>query len=381
MSDMDDIFAVPSYSHQRPPSVPKFEPWHRPRKQYVREEQWLSEYQWLGGQRPDGATIRYLGLPGADMLDLRYLTSHPETHQRNQILRFLGFDRSAKAGMPGNERLNISERELRDLPMVDNRSKVYADEFKLLADSDSVAWQAADEIECFDVINLDLCGSLVLEGPDLTSSNYDALLALMGLQRFQRRPWSMFLTTRVGHDKIHAEVRAKLFALFAKNLAECAPFAEAVGQEFEFLPDAESDLDNCSQRAFFQVTVAALSKWMLRYAIDMHAQMELSSVAAYQVYGGSGDIDMASLVFRFIPQGGMPMGDPAALASQVPALLDECMLAAPIPHHVASVVDIDALLNADATLRKRCTSESADLLELAHYNRVAYLAWAAGDRA
>ncbi|SDL09400.1 hypothetical protein SAMN05428985_109116 [Nocardioides sp. YR527] len=381
MSDTDDIFAVQSYSQQRPPSALKFEPWHRPRKQYVREEQWLSEYQWLGGQRPDGATIRYLGLPGADMLDLRYLTAHPAARQRNQILRFLGFDQSAKAGTPGSERLNISERELRDLPMVDDRSKVYADEFKLLAREDSVAWQAADEFECFDLINLDLCGSLTLEEPDLTLSNYDAILALMGLQRYQRRPWSIFLTTRVGSDKIHPEVRAKLFALFAQNLDQCAEFANAVGQEFEVTPSMEADLDGCSQRAFFQVTVAALSKWMLKYAIGMHAHMELSSVAAYQVYGGSGDVDMASLVFRFIPEGGMPMGDPAALASQVPTRLDECMLAAPIPHHVARVVDIDALLSADAPARERLTSESADLLELAHYDRAAYLAWAADDRA
>ena len=379
MSDNDDIFAVSSYSHQRPPSVPAFQPWHRPRKQYVRSEQWRSEYQWLGDQRPEGATIRYLGLPGADMLDLRYLTAHPEARRRNQFLRFLGFDRSAKPGMPGNERLNISERELRDLPMVDGRSKVFSDEFKFLADTDSVAWQAADDFECFDLINLDLCGSLMREEPDLTLSNYDAILTLMGLQRFQRRPWSLLLTTRIGHEKVHPEVRSKLWGLFAENMVQCLPFAEAVEDNFKFAPSSETDLNGCSQRELFHVLVASLSKWMLRYAIDMHARMELTSVAAYQVYGGSADIDMASLVFRFIPETGMPMGDPAALASHVPVAINECDLAAPVPGLVADVVDIDALLEADPTALETFTSESADLLELAHYSRSEYLAWVATD--
>ncbi|WP_162598787.1 PP_RS20740 family protein [Nocardioides gilvus] len=381
MSDIDGIFAVPSYSHQRPPSVPAFQPWHRPRKQYVRSQQWLSEYQWLGDQRPEGATLRYLGLPGADMLDLRYLTAHPDARRSNQFLWFLGFDRSAKPGTRDNARLNISERELRDLPMVDGRSKVLSDDFKLLADTDSVAWQAADDFECFDLINLDLCGSLMHEEPDLTLSNYDAILTLMGLQRFQRRPWSLLLTTRIGHDKVHPGVRSKLWGLFAENMGDCPPFAQAVEEQFKFAPASEADLDGCSQRDFFHVLVTSLSKWLLRYALDMHARMELTSVAAYQVYGGSTDIDMASLVFRFIPEVGMPMGDPAALASHVPTAINECELAAPLPSLVADVVDIDALLSADANALASFTSSSADLLELAHYERADYLTWVASDRA
>lgn len=378
MSEIDDIFPVPSYSHHQPPSVPAFQPWHRPRKQYVRSEQWCSEYQWLGEQRPEGATLRYLGLPGADLLDLRYLTAHPGARRRNQFLRFLGFDRSAKPGMPGNERLNISERELRDLPMVDDRSKVFSDEFKLLADRDSVAWQAADEFECFDIINLDLCGSLMIDEPELSLSNYDAILALMRFQRYQRRPWSLLLTSRIGHDKVHPDVRSKLWKLFDQNMDQCAPFAEAVRARFDFQPQDESALDSCTQREFFHVVVAALGKWMLRYAIDMNARLELASATAYQVWGGSEDIDMASLVFRFTPDPGASVGDPAALASQIPSVLNECELAAPLPGLVADVIDIDALLRGDEDALDAYISSSADLLELAHYDRARYLAWVAG---
>src|SRR4051794_33064978 len=73
------------------PTRKQFMPWHRPRKQFVRREQWWELVRRLYEGRPDGAPLRYLGLPGVDLIDLRYL------HDRvcnpvGRPLRFLGFN-------------------------------------------------------------------------------------------------------------------------------------------------------------------------------------------------------------------------------------------------------------------------------------------------
>ena len=51
----------------------EFKPWHKPRKQYIRLRQWCAIVRWLirkvGMQQGD--SLRYLGLPGEDLLDIR----------------------------------------------------------------------------------------------------------------------------------------------------------------------------------------------------------------------------------------------------------------------------------------------------------------------
>ena len=53
----------------------EFKPWHKPRKQYIRLRQWCAIVRWLirkvGMQQGD--SLRYLGLPGEDLLDIRSL--------------------------------------------------------------------------------------------------------------------------------------------------------------------------------------------------------------------------------------------------------------------------------------------------------------------
>ena len=71
-----EIFGTGTY---RAPSPPKkeFLPWHRPRKQFVRDRQWCGEIGKLLEDSPrEGGVLRYLGLPGADLLDLRCFRPH-----------------------------------------------------------------------------------------------------------------------------------------------------------------------------------------------------------------------------------------------------------------------------------------------------------------
>jgi hypothetical protein len=60
----DDIVGDGTYEASAPEQL-KFLPWHRPRKQFVRQRQWSAEIERLLDDCPitDGK-LKYLGLPG-----------------------------------------------------------------------------------------------------------------------------------------------------------------------------------------------------------------------------------------------------------------------------------------------------------------------------
>src|SRR6185436_18738785 len=82
-----------------PPTVlRKFKPapWHRPRKQYIREHQWNREIiKQIIERRPDKQSetlIRVFGLPSSEYLDLLSMKGLCDEHQ--QKVMYLGFDAS-----------------------------------------------------------------------------------------------------------------------------------------------------------------------------------------------------------------------------------------------------------------------------------------------
>src|SRR5688572_2250608 len=128
---MDDEFPLIAYEAPSREKKP-FLPWHRPRKHFVRHEQWQQQIENLvdAGQVED-QTLRYLGLPGTDLLDIRHF-HRTLCEPKDLMLRFLGFNTAAHPQDVGQTELNISLDEVRKLPRVDPRSDVIADDFCLL---------------------------------------------------------------------------------------------------------------------------------------------------------------------------------------------------------------------------------------------------------
>src|SRR4051812_14989998 len=90
----DDIVEIRSYEAPLPVKR-TFAPWHRPRKQFVRDHQWKVQINSMLADVPtEDGTLKYLGLPGADLLDLRHFHSEVCLPQ-NIGLRFLGFNSAA----------------------------------------------------------------------------------------------------------------------------------------------------------------------------------------------------------------------------------------------------------------------------------------------
>lgn len=373
----DEIFAITEYAVQAP-TVRPFKPWHLPRKHYVRQEQWGTEVEWLLSKRAQGdrSSLRYLGLPGADLLDIRYF--HSRFCSADRTLRFLGFDESVRPGARNRDAANVSLDEVRRLMHVDSRSEVIGDDVRNLADENSIAWDRAKTNGPFDLINLDLCGHIGHDSPQLDNSIYNALHQLCGLQNRRADPWALFITSRIGKQDISADAWQRLLTVLDKNMTQCAGFRAAMEEYFQAL-DYTGSAQGDDAETFFTAATIGIIKWLLGFASDMRCKFSVASVVGYQVHPFASFVDMLSLALRFepVPQIG---ADRARLATALSTFPDECAQAAEIPESVAAMVDVDSLLTSDDQLWDQLVDGTAALLQEARYDPSDYRAWANEQR-
>ncbi|NVH98168.1 PP_RS20740 family protein [Burkholderia pseudomallei] len=372
----DDIVELSAYEASLP-EAKEFLPWHRPRKQYVRHHQWCEQIGRMLDDAPltDG-TLKYLGLPGVDLLDLRHFHA-TLCETRNINLRFLGFNSSARPSSTAHTELNISLDEVRRLEYVDPMSLVIGDNFALVAKENSIACRKARELGPYDVINLDLCDGFGAQAPgELNNSYYDAVNSLFALQARSKSPWLLLLTTRADRQNVDAGVLQALLSKYIDNLANCQAFLDASREKFAI--ETEEALRAAAETpdGLLSVFLTGLCKWFLGLALAHQppTSVELRSVIGYRVDEEAEHEDLISLALRFTPTF-VPAGDPLGLANQPVAAPDECSLSARALKRVAKRVDADKKLADDAALNQSMIDATAALLSLARYDTDAYRAW------
>lgn len=388
MSDMipdeeghaENIFEVDSYEAPMPVHVKGvFLPWHRPRKQYVRHHQWCSEVSRLVKEHPPaGDTLKYLGLPGVDLLDLRHFHSAVCVDQEIK-LRFLGFNTSARPRSNAQTELNVSLDEVKRLNNVDPLSDVIGDNFALVANQTSLAFRRTRELGPYDVINLDLCDGFGAQEPGAMANNYyDAVVSLLGLQSRHASPWLLFLTTRADKANINAKVLQLLIDKYCTNLNECASFKEASREHFAIETSDAVAKAVGDAKGLLHIFLTGLCKWFVALALEHKppTSVEVQSVVGYRVDKEAEHEDLVSLALRFTPTFA-PAVDPAGLATKAVAKLDEGALATKALRRVAKRIDADRKLGEDEELTKRMTDATAHLLGLARYDVEKYKVWAA----
>jgi len=371
----DDIFGSEAYEAPRPMRK-EFLPWHRPRKQFVRQRQWLEQIsRMLDESAPAEQTLRYLGLPGVDLLDLRFFHENLCT-QRGLKLRFLGFNTAANPSNEAQTELNISLDEVRRLPGVDPQSNVIGDDVRAIANLSSIAWKRTFDLGPYDVINLDLCDGFGVDDPSDTGSPtyYEALNALMSLQARSKTPWLLLLTTRTGKQQVHADVLKAFAEKYAANLAECPPFKTASRELFKF---DEVPSDAHMEAHFLPLFLCGLCKWMLNLAgrLKPPSTLAIKSVVGYRIDQTAPYEDLVSVAARFEPAF-TPVADAMGLAhKESPSGVDECDFAVKAIRRIAKLANADEILRNNSQLRAEMVEATANLLSVARYDPDAYREW------
>lgn len=376
---VDDIIEMIVYEAPMPTSAKPFLPWHRPRKQYVRHHQWCQEIcRMLADKRPADDVLKYLGLPGVDLLDLRHF--HKEVCQAYDVdMRFLGFITGAHPASNAQTELNISLDEVRRLPRIDPRSDVIHDDFARVANQSSLAFVRARALGPYDVINLDLCDGFGAQAPGaLDNSYYDAVSSLFALQARTMNPWLLLLTTRADKPNINGALLQKLLDKYIANLSECSSFRDASRECFD-IESKDALLAAVGEpTGLLPVFLTGLCKWFVVLALQHQppTTVELRSVFGYRVDQGAEHEDLISLAFKFSPTT-VPVSDPMGIANQPSTAINEGTLATRALKRVAKRLDADKLLANDADLRQSMVDASAHLLGLARYDCDAYKTWVA----
>lgn len=372
----DDIFAIHTYEPEAPQKK-SFLPWHMPRKHYVRKYQW-TQLIWglVEENKPQDGRLKYLGLPGIDLLDLRYLQSEICVPKELQ-LRFLGFNREANPNSKAQTELNTSIDEVRKLG-VDPISDVVGDDFRAIANDSSIAWRKAKDLGPYDVVNLDLCDGFGQDDPgSLDLNNYTAVAQLLSLQARRTDPWLLLLTTRVGKDHVNADVLQTLLDQYASNLA-CERFRDASAKSFN-IHDAEALKTAVEDVAVLApVFLVSLCKWLVGLGVNQNppTRVKVLSVVGYRIVKDCAHEDLISLALKFEPMFSA-VKDAAGLSSKGASPPHECDLCVRAVKHIVERQDADELLGKDEELKEQLIGETLILLESARYDVSVYREWLA----
>lgn len=382
----DDTFIEEIYQQIEPALLEEtkrtFKPWHKPRKHYLRVRQWCSLLQALIGEigYREGDMVRYLGLPGEDFLDVRTLEG--VCNRAKLKLQYLGFDSSADATA---YETNLSKHEISSLGFVDPFSVLARDRIEGLAAESSTAREIFERLGPFDVINLDICDSVV--GAVGAGSYFDALGKLCDLQiRCGRtKPWLLFLSTRAIRDQFQETAKLHLIECILHNLSGSAEFADKLSAELSL---TESQLRReMTQEEMLEhsILVKALSvglgKWLLKLTMSAAPKVSIRLLQSYSYRVEIAQPDMLSLAFRFEPiiepridSTGLAPASVAAAGS-----VTETELAIDLVGEVANIKDIDQLLADDSELFERFVTSCGKILVSARYDEQAFREWVANS--
>jgi hypothetical protein len=354
------------------------DPWHKPRKHWIRKEQWGKLVGCLlDGLALDGRPFRYLTLPGRHLLDVRHL--HDICAHKEVPLRFLGFD-SSRSNDP---ELDISMDEVWRLPWIRKDSVLLPDRMETLSNRKSLGYEHASQFRGFDAANLDLCDSVASREAGASDTALEAITTLVELQKQMRtEPWLLFITTRADRGSVKRSVMAKLFDVLRGNLERNEAFRKKAAQAALLEPAAiEAELrSECTllDDQFVRAFGIGFAKWLLKLSLQAW-KPSLEINACYRVVDSSLAPDMLSLAFRFesLP---VHLNDPVGLvprrkASAVCPAPQEDDLALRFLDRFAKLVDVDRLLWSDAGLREQMICENAELMSLARFDRDAIIAW------
>lgn len=385
-----DELAQGSITHASRPSqvMPikdNFLPWHKPRKHWVRRYQWgleskrLIEELELSNKR----ALRYMTLPGPDMLDVRFL--HTVCQDMNTKLSFIGYIHADQNDLL---ELELSESEVRDMQYLDSgTSRVVQDDFQTLADPSSVGSSAVINGASFDVINIDLCKCVgEFEPEDKQRSYFDSIRQLFTLQVKKRvvdEPWLFFITTRADFDRVCPKSRQGFFQLL---IDACTKSGSLLGSLKNHFGVTMNDLIACRDGKmsktfpFEKIFAIALGEWIAHVLDNFAPKVRVQLLDSSRAYGvkNPSDYDMLSLAFRCetvfhdtTDHSGLS-GEKGAVA---PVQYDQFLSVSQMVSAIADIKNLDSVF-ASYGLYNNLTEQAAQFMGSARFNEDKYRDWA-----
>jgi hypothetical protein len=405
----DEIVQDKLPSHTEPPRD-KFLPWHRVKKEFIRQFQWNNltvrmikrywaqqlkqeETDWsidennAGDQKfkpPAGVQLKRplqcLVIPGEDLLDVRALWR--DMDGLNCGIRYLGFNESHGSDHKGT-RVHVANNAVTSLPGVMKSSRVVPDRFESIASDTSQAYRYLKEYGPYHIVNLDLCGSMFPNTVKETTNYYDALLRLLVYQfQHQTSEWLLFITTMVEPAVVHVQGLQSLCAPTRENMAKYKEFADEIKkllpeQTFQNT-DGSLNLSALNEGQVVRLFGVALGKYLLALCHKAQPQWTVAMRASYchTINKDKGAV-MLSLAFALKPNITPPADATGMSKLTIPERKypDERECAIKLAESVSRIRDVDELLAADQKLKISLCGAHADLLEAAGYDRGAYLKW------
>lgn len=277
----------------------EFKPWHKPRKQYIREKQWLEQLlKTLKASQYNGiSTINYFGLPGGDLLDVNHLRSGMLNSKRakNKFLSVHGFVND----LSDYQRAQASMSKFLDNKNVSQLSKVENFSFESLGKLDSDAWKRVKSFGHYHFVNLDFCNNMLSE-KTLTSMYY---FLDYQLKRVVGLPWILCITTRLNKESASLGIITKFEGLMAEIKCDgdvSLALEECFGEAFKTIVSMESlsNLDN--KKVMNQLLQICLVLWFVDETLKNGCEISLKSSFKYSVDLFNPELDMHSFVFKIM---------------------------------------------------------------------------------
>jgi len=347
-----------------------FKPWHKPRKQFIRENQWFNPLELIAnsGKYNDINTINYFGLPGGDLLDVTYISHKLLAHEqlKNKLFLIHGFTNSELEFKKAQSNLS----QLLDIENVSTNSKIENFEFEALSTQNSEAWTRIMGIGHYHFINLDFCNCI------LNDRTLPSIYRLLDYQtkRVIGTPWLLCITTRLNKSGV-APVLLETFDTVLAEVKENHGLVVAIEQAFNtslLAAEKISDLDESQKDLLNELLQVCLIFWLVNEAIKKDCTIKLKSSYKYSVNLHDREHDMHSFVFS-LERKDIVAPDILGLIPNT-GFTDEKItrLNVNAMRRLGQSLDLDAYLESDKEVLNQFADNMMDLLSKCGYDVSTY---------
>ena len=378
----EDVLPVRVDTPAVPIPLDTLRPWHRPRKQYIREHQWILHSHRLinrlkgrpgllatADRPPD---VRFLTLPGIDYLDVRLLAD---------VCRKSGCSLTSIGYIAGNEqnpntaRAKIREQSLINSGYITSSSHTFPSGFEEIAPSGGQAIRDLERKGPFHIVNVDVCGTIAPPSATHPKRIIDAIYRLVESQlTWSAHRWLLFITVDVRPRSIDSETLGKFWKAVLHNANQDSDFRDAVLSKLgETQSDVKAVLTDATSTGgydFLRVFALGFAKWLIHLARSKQWSILTHSAYCYSTSGTPNHVPtMPCLAFEFTPPPrSLTDSFGVTRAQPSPSNTPNDNTAIRAVEKVAAMDDLDHLMRQDQSLRHEMVSRTKELLEEAGYD-------------